>query len=74
MRSISILPGRNEIVSGANSIFTWNIATGDVESELKGHAKNIIALACSLDGKIIVSSSADRTTKVWKNSGSTTNS
>jgi WD40 repeat protein len=43
----------------------WNLDTGSVLHELKGHDDRVTSIAVSPDGKRIVTGSQDRTARVW---------
>ena len=43
----------------------WNTATGDCQTELKGHSDWIKSTVFSPDGKHIVSASYDHTARIW---------
>ena len=55
------------LVAGYNngSVRIWDITTGKMERELKGHTGVVWSVAYSPDGKTIVSGSADKTIKCW---------
>lgn len=48
-----------------HSIILVNTETNNVSRELRGHAKDVTALALTADGHTLVSSSDDGTVKVW---------
>jgi len=43
----------------------WNVTTGDMEAELKGHTGRVRSVAFSQDGSQVVSGSDDRTVRIW---------
>jgi WD40 repeat protein len=43
----------------------WNVETGAMEAELKGHQMTMISVAVSKDGSLLASGSTDRTARVW---------
>ena len=43
----------------------WDITTGKIISELKGHEKEVMSVCFSKDGKRLISGSADKTIKEW---------
>jgi WD40 repeat protein len=48
-----------------NTLKIWDLATGTVKFDLRGHSARITSLSVSPDGKIAVSASRDKTVKVW---------
>jgi WD40 repeat protein/serine/threonine protein kinase len=53
-----------------NTVRLWDLATGEQLRIFKGHTNTITALSFSLDGKQVISASADATIRVWdKESG-----
>jgi WD40 repeat protein len=44
---------------------TWDAATGQLRSTLKGHSDTVTGVAFSPDGALIVTGSADRTARTW---------
>ena len=44
----------------------WNVATGDVALELKGHTDTVNCLAYSPDGTYLATGSDDRTVRLWE--------
>lgn len=49
----------------SNKIALWNIESGKKTQTLEGHAKDILHLAYSLDGKFLASASEDGTARLW---------
>jgi WD40 repeat protein/serine/threonine protein kinase len=43
----------------------WDLATGKVVAELKGHEREVEAAAFSPDGRLVVTGSRDRTARLW---------
>jgi WD40 repeat protein len=43
----------------------WNVTTGKVEAELKGHTDSVRSVAFSQDGSRVVSGSDDKTVRIW---------
>ena len=50
----------------ARGIACWDITSGKLLGELKGHGRPVRALALSPDGKTVVTASDDTTLLVWK--------
>jgi WD40 repeat protein len=47
------------------NILTWHVNTGKLISTIKAHAKEIISLAYSQNGELLVSASSDGVIKLW---------
>lgn len=60
-------PDGKHLVAGYNNnlVRIWDISTGQMLHELKGHTGVVWSVAYSPDGKMIVSGSADKTIKCW---------
>lgn len=65
--SVDYCPDGKHLVAGYTDfkVRIWDITTGKMEKELKGHTGVVWSVAYSPDGKMIVSGSADRTVKCW---------
>jgi WD40 repeat protein len=48
-----------------NAIIRWDVASGKVLQELKGHTATIKSALLTADGKMVVSSSIDTTIRLW---------
>jgi WD40 repeat protein len=48
-----------------NTLRIWDLATATLRDTLKGHSGSIRSLACSRDGKLLVSASLDHSVKLW---------
>lgn len=48
------------------SLRLWDLATGKVLKQFRGHGAPILSLAISGDGRFLVSGSADNTMRVWR--------
>ncbi|MDY6783241.1 MAG: NB-ARC domain-containing protein [Cyanobacteriota bacterium] len=55
------------LISGSfdRTIRLWNLATGECEKVLSGHANFIYSLAVNGEGTLLASSSADQTVRLW---------
>jgi WD40 repeat protein len=49
-----------------NSIRLWEVASGQIRHEFRGHVRPVRSLAFSPDGQVLVSTSEDTTFLVWK--------
>ena len=56
-----------QVVSGSSdpTVRIWNVTTGEVEAELKGHTDSVNSVAFSQDGSRVVSGSKDKTVRIW---------
>ena len=59
--------GGRLVMSGSedNMVRIWNVTTGGVKTELKGHTASVVSVAFSQDGSRVVSGSGDRTARIW---------
>ncbi|KAG6907180.1 hypothetical protein DXG01_010051 [Tephrocybe rancida] len=64
---IGISPDGKQVVSGGKdaSVCIWDVLTGDLVKELKGHTHHVLSVAFSPDGKQVVSGSADKSVCIW---------
>ncbi len=67
MTAVAFSPdGKLLATGGADRVVRlWDLATGKVVRELKGHRMSITAIAFSREGKRLLSSSLDHTIRVW---------
>ena len=66
INAIQFSPDGNELAVGSSiGIWMYSVATGDELALLTGHTAQIQNLAFSPDGKILASTSNDRTIRVW---------
>lgn len=65
--SITFSPDGSRLVVGYDDdvIRIWNLNTGNLVRELRGHEAPVIAIAYSPDGKTISSASSDSTVRLW---------
>lgn len=64
-------PDSRNVAVGASDgkLFVVNAETGSIEHEISAHARWVLALAYSADGKYIATGSNDRIVKVWNDLG-----
>ncbi|EDQ99574.1 WD-40 repeat-containing protein [Laccaria bicolor S238N-H82] len=57
----------SRVVSGLydDTVRIWNVMTGEVEAELKGHTDWVNSVAFSQDGSRVVSGSDDKMVRIW---------
>jgi WD40 repeat protein len=48
-----------------DSIELWDVASGKIKANLRGHKHRVSSLAFSPDGKLLASGSEDETIKLW---------
>ena len=67
MNSIAFSPDGSRVVSGLYhmTVRIWNVTSGKMEAELKGHTDLVISVAFSQDGSQVVSGSLDKTIRIW---------
>jgi WD40 repeat protein len=53
------------IVQGSNTIKIWDIASGKLLRDLKGHIGGVCSAVFTPDGKMIISASLDTTIRLW---------
>jgi WD40 repeat protein len=66
-RAFCISPDNRTLATGGTTgtIRFWDVKTGKLAGELRGHAHEIKGLAYFPDGKRLVSASEDKTVRVW---------
>src|SRR5207237_1343207 len=57
--------GVRALARDGNEVQVWDLATGQLERTLRGHADQVNAVAVTPDGKTAVSASDDQTLQVW---------
>ncbi|KIJ91722.1 hypothetical protein K443DRAFT_653503, partial [Laccaria amethystina LaAM-08-1] len=67
VRSVAFSQDGSRVVSGSddNTVRIWNVTTGEVEAELKGHTGSVRSVAFSQDGSQVVSGSDDQSVRIW---------
>lgn len=65
VRSLAFSPNGNVAISGARSVFAWDLSNGTLLAEYTGHTRRVIALAYSDDFTKVYSASDDDTLIVW---------
>jgi len=66
VRSVAFSQDGSWVVSGSNdNVRIWNVTTGEVEAELKGHTSRVNSVAFSQDGSRVISGSDDKTVRIW---------
>jgi WD40 repeat protein len=69
MFTLVYLDSKTVAGSSHNTVRIWDLATKTLRDTLKGHSGAVRSLACSLDGKLLVSASLDHTVKLWQLDG-----
>ncbi len=67
LNSLMVDPGTKNIITGFNdgAIQVWDFKSGALIRTLKGHSRNVFAIAVDPSSKYIVSAGKDKTIKVW---------
>ena len=64
--SSGIMEGPGSLEGSAEfEALLWNVETGELQKKLPHHARAITAIAFSPDGKLLATSSIDRTLRMW---------
>jgi len=64
--TVAFFPSGKYLASGGDKLRMWSATSGSVVKELAGHKGNILSLAVSSDGRLLVTASSDQTALVWK--------
>jgi WD40 repeat protein len=67
VQSVAFSHGSRLVMSGSedNMVRIWNVTTGGVKAELKGHTASVVSVAFSQDGSRVVSGSGDGMARIW---------
>ncbi len=67
VRSVAFSPNGQEVVTGGRNATAriWDVRTGKLDAELKGHTQDVVAIAFSADGESVATASADGTARTW---------
>lgn len=63
---VAFLPGGVKLISSSNqSIYIWDLNSGQIEASLTGHQGTIDAIALSSDGRLLASADSYACIKLW---------
>jgi WD40 repeat protein len=67
VRSVAFSQDGSRVVSGSDDkmVRIWNVTTGGVEAELKGHTDRVTYVAFSQDGSRVFSGTEDNRVRIW---------
>jgi WD40 repeat protein len=67
VESVAFSQASSRVVSGSSdqTVRIWNVTTGEVEAELKGHTDSVGSVAFSQDGRQVISGSDDQSVRIW---------
>lgn len=66
MKSVAFLPGGDKLVSSSNqTIYIWDLKSGQLEASLSGHQGIIEALVLSPNGRLLASCDSYACIKLW---------
>lgn len=67
--AVAFLPdGKEAFVCAGRTIYMIDATTGKVQRRLEGHAADVACIACSSDGKYVLSGGDDGALKLWRSS------
>ena len=71
--SVAITPDESKVFAGCAdaAIYVWSASTGELLHTVKEHTSAVLSIDVSLDGARVVTSSADRTIRIWDVIGAT---
>ncbi len=67
LHSLAFNPSGTLMAGGGynQDVLIWDVASGEIKSELKGHTAKVWSVSLSSDGKMLASGGDDKTIKLW---------